>query len=312
MIFKKKINNPKMICSFLLLLYAPLNVAFVTFVPSSQRRIHSSTSNIAGQKGFCSQVNSQKAKNMELCNEIMDEIKLVAQELWGGNEIPVLPDSALDESLDSSVVEGEAHLGDGVTFKDRADYFRKDALKGCPKSQHSYGLLLWSGFGGVQKDAKASAKFHAAAASQKHLDGMSVLGGCLRTGTGVKQNVSLGLKIIDYCASVGNPTGVNKKAALLESNQDDFGAVRCYEDCLESDRVNALLLFNLGWCYISGQGVNKKDRDKGISLWKSAAGRAPDEGSEEAGWYLYQEYKRDDPKEANRWLDLAEDLGFEE
>mmetsp|Transcript_128692 Transcript_128692/g.191781 ORF Transcript_128692/g.191781 Transcript_128692/m.191781 type:complete len:297 (-) Transcript_128692:75-965(-) len=243
-------------------------------------------------------------------NDIVEEIKLVAQELWAGEKIPVLASTTTTEdTIFDTINEGEADL-DEVAFIDRAEHFRREALRGCPKAQHSYALLLWNGFGGVQRDKEASAKFHAAAAYQNHLDGMAVLGGCLRTGTGVKRNVALGLKTIDYCASTGNPTGVNKKAALLEANQDNVGAMKLYEECLKSGRVNALLLFNLGWCLINGQGVDKKDKDRGISLWEEAAKKAPDEGSEEAAWHLYHEYNFDNPRYAMAWLVLAEQLGY--
>jgi TPR repeat protein len=127
---------------------------------------------------------------------------------------------------------------------------------GDTRAQHSYALLLWNEFGGVTRDTKASARWHAAAAAQNHLDAMSVLGGCLRTGTGVQTNLVLGLRLIDFCASKHNPTGINKKAALLEADSDDRGAFRLYLECFEKHdptrRANALLLFNLGWCFING------------------------------------------------------------
>lgn len=247
-----------------------------------------------------------KTQNEFVGPDLLREIKVVAADLWSGNNIPTL----VSNGSDLSIIEGEAELGDDFPLSRRAKYFQDEALKGCPKSQHSLGLLLWSGFAGVEQDAEKSAKLHAAAASQYHLDGMAVLGGCLRTGSGVKQNVALGLKIIEFCSSQGNPTGINKKAALLESNQDEAGAVKLYEDSLKKDRVNALLLFKLGWCLVNGRGVIRKDSVRGIKLWKQAASLAPDEGSEEAAWFLYEEYIRDDPKEAKKWLDLAEELGY--
>jgi len=141
---------------------------------------------------------------------------------------------------------------------------------------------------------------------------MAVFGGCLRTGKGVNRNVSLGLKLIDYCASIGNPTGVNKKAALLESNQDEKGAVKLYESCYQSGNANALLLMNLGWCIMNRIGVDRKDVERGVGLWCKAANMAPDEGSEEAAWYLYEEYKYIDPIAARNWLKLAAELGYQD
>lgn len=254
----------------------------------------------ATQRRSCQQTNE----------EILREIQSIAQGLWKGDDIIIPTQASTENSPHVQPLEGEAKLGEGTSIAQRAEYFKREALKGCPKSQHSTGLLLWTGFAGVEEDAVASAKFHAAAASQNHLDAMAVLGGCLRKGVGVKRNVALGLKIIAFCASEGNPTGINKQAALLEENHDDVGAVKLYEKALEQNRVNALLLFNLGWCLVNGQGVKKKDVERGISLWKEAVSLAPDGGSEEAAWFLYEEYIRDDPKEAKKWLDIAIELGY--
>lgn len=258
------------------------------------------------------------------CKEIpihlLKEIQSVANELWDcttttnnnsdTSELLKIP-MILDTQSNMTMLEGECPFNSSRAFSDRADYFKERALLGYPDAQHSYALLLHSGFGSVTRNAKLSAQFHAAAAIQGHLDGCAVLGGCLRKGIGVKRNVALGIELIEYCALVGNPTGVNKKGALLESNDDGQDAYKLYKACYDSGRINALLLFNLGWCHMYGIGV-KKDRIKAISFWEGASSMAPDEGSEEAAWNLYQEYKRDDPKKAQPWLDLAVDLGYYE
>mmetsp|Transcript_1292 Transcript_1292/g.2246 ORF Transcript_1292/g.2246 Transcript_1292/m.2246 type:complete len:320 (-) Transcript_1292:29-988(-) len=242
--------------------------------------------------------------------DLQNEILSAASELWKPDG---LPNHDLTHENDGRVIEGESKLKDGILYSGRAShYFHQQALGGCPKAQHSYALLLWSGFGGVVQDPGASARWHAAAAVQNHLDGMAVFGGCLRTGKGVNRNVSLGLKLIDYCASIGNPTGVNKKAALLESNQDEKGAVKLYESCYQSGNANALLLMNLGWCIMNRIGVDRKDVERGVGLWCKAANMAPDEGSEEAAWYLYEEYKYIDPIAARNWLKLAAELGYQD
>ena len=262
-----------------------------------------------------------------LDDDIASRVKQVTLDLWAGHEIPVAtadsdPSSirgALSATADSdpsslrgalSAVEGEAALPIDVSFDERAGFFRAKALEGDPRAQHSYALLRWSGFGGVARDELESAKFHAAAACQSNLDGLAVLGGCLRTGTGVRRDVGLGLRIIDLCSGLGNPTGVNKKAALLESNDDDLGAVRLYHEAVERGRVNALLLFNLGWAYIHGSGV-EADRERGLNLWRESADHAPDEGSEESAWNLHLELEGEDRAESNKWLRLAQDLGYE-
>jgi len=275
-------------------------------------------------------------ENDAVYTELHNEIRSIARELWEGREMPCLSSTAspthetttLEGKQVTIVFEGEAGLPEDVPVSERGDYFRKEALRGCPSAQHSYGLLLWSGYAGTERNPGESAKFHAAAACQHHLDGMAVFGGCLRTGKGIPKKtknkkttnpnrntnntVTLGLKLIDFCASeaVGNPAGVTKQAALFESNGDDFRAVELCEACLGSGRANAHLFFTLGWFLVNGRGVDRKDRDRGIALWKEATELAPDQGSEEAAWNLYQEYVREDPKEAQRWLDLAEDLGY--
>jgi hypothetical protein len=91
----------------------------------------------------------------------------------------------------------------------------------------------------------------------------------------------LGLKLIEFCANQWNPTGVNKKAALLETNDDWSGAVNLYEECLANGKTNALLLLNLGYCQVHGLGIPSKNPDHGIELWQTAASMAPDQGSDE-------------------------------
>ena len=248
-----------------------------------------------------------------------------------------------------SFSEGEATLEPNISFSERCSYFKDKAIHtGCPAAQHSYGLLLWNGYSTTtttttttttigssnssprnsnsartsansasRSDARLSAKFHSAAALQHHIDGLAIMGGIIRTGTGIPKkfkNNELGIKIINYCAALGNPAGINKKAALFEASDNYMEAVQLYENSIVNGRINALLLFNLGWCLIHGLGVvnKKKDAIRGRQLWKEAVALAPDQGSEEAAWFLYKEYERDDPTEAQHWYDIAIDLGYYE
>jgi TPR repeat protein len=211
-------------------------------------------------------------------------------------------------------------LPSSIPISQRFSYFEQQAQKGDPRAQHSIGLLLWNGFTSSTEqtsiDPEASAVWHAAAALQGNLDALAVFGGCLRTGTGVGKckNIALGLRCIEYSASVGNPSGVNKKGAMMESNDDYFGAMRLYRECYEdeSKRTNALLLFNLGYCLIHGDGVDN-DVEEGEKIWRYAVVLAPEEGSEEAAWFLYQQYsERVDMEKARHYLDIAADLGLED
>jgi hypothetical protein len=135
-----------------------------------------------------------------------------------------------------SFSEGEATLEPNISFSERCSYFKDKAIHtGCPAAQHSYGLLLWNGYSTTtttttigssnssprnsnsartsansasRSDARLSAKFHSAAALQHHIDGLAIMGGIIRTGTGIPKkfkNSELGIQIINYCASLGNP-----------------------------------------------------------------------------------------------------------
>ncbi|OEU10365.1 hypothetical protein FRACYDRAFT_247397 [Fragilariopsis cylindrus CCMP1102] len=287
---------------------------------------------------------SLEEKN-KLYNAIYKNIQLVALELWKGDEITLatITDDAICANNNNtntnnnnttplfSYSEGEATLEPTISFSEQCSYFKNRAIHtGCPAAQHSYGLLLWNGYSTTttttttigssssprnsnsassasasRSDARFSAKFHSAAALQHHIDGLAIMGGIIRTGTGIPKkfkNSELGIQIINYCAALGNPAGINKKAALFEASDNYMDAVQLYENTLVNNngrRINALLLFNLGWCLIHGLRVD-------------AVALAPDQGSEEAAWFLYKEYERDDPTEAQHWYDIAIDLGYYE
>ena len=266
-------------------------------------------------------------------NDLKEKIKRVAISLWGGlDNIPTIkcPTNTCPNFIP---VEGEADFHTGkssqMEFSKRGAFFKEQAINGNPKAQHSYGLLQWNGFSStnsVAQNAQESAKFHAAAAYQNHLDSIAILGGCLRTGSGIPKKVQkqqkdagvdiveFGIQLIEYSAQEGNPTGVNKKAALyeLQDNVDEESAFELYKQSYcENGRFNALTLFNLGWYYMNGMGnLVKKEEERGIEFWEMAVTMAPDEGSEESAWFLYDYFKRDEPTKAEKWLQIAYNLGF--
>ena len=102
---------------------------------------------------------------------------------------------------------------------------------------------------------------------------------------------------------------------MMESNDDYHGAMRLYRECYqdETKRINALLLFNLGYCLVHHYGESS-DVEEGEQLWKQAVERAPEEGAEEAAWFLSQQYssRRDTKKMASYYLNVAADLGLED
>lgn len=271
-----------------------------------------------------------------LPSDIACDVRLIAEQLFGNAEsldAVMVNDNniitAQDDYETSGTLschkdyQGEMPLPSSIPYSERLAYFMQAANEGDPRAQHSVGLLLWNGFtsSSIEEDATtidpaASARWHAAAAVQGNLDALAVFGGCLRTGTGVGKckNIALGLRCIEFAASVGNPSGVNKKAALMEGNDDYSTAMKLYRECYEdtSKRKNALLLFNLGYCLIHGEGIDH-NIEEGEQLWKDAIKLAPEEGSEESAWFLYQQYsERRDSNMAKHYMDIAADLGHED
>jgi hypothetical protein len=257
--------------------------------------------------------------------DISSDVRSIAKDLWGdpeslGSVLLMSRSECNSDIICHPDYQGEMPLPSSIPISQRFSYFEQQAQKGDPRAQHSTGLLLWNGFTSsteqTQIDPEASARWHAAAAVQGNLDALAVFGGCLRTGTGVGKykSIALGLCCIEYAASIGNPSGVNKKGAMMESNDDYSGAMRLYRECYEdeSKRTNALLLFNLGYCLIHGEGVDR-DVEEGEKLWRDAVALAPEEGSEEAAWFLYQQYsERGDVVKARQCLDIAASLGLED
>ena len=247
-------------------------------------------------------------------DDIKSAIHNIAIDLWG-DDGSLDRVTAITDGVDP--LQGEMPLPTNVPITERYAYFLGEASTrhGDARAQHSVGLLLWNGFGNVDIDPEASARWHAAAAVQGNVDALAVFGGCLRSDTGVRKNknIALGLQCIEFAASIGNPSGVNKKAAMLESNDDWFSAASLYEYHYndEASRKNALLLFNWGYCLVNGNGV-QQDIQSGEKIWKEAVDMTPDEGSEEAAYFLYEQYARDDVGEARKWLEISAELGYQE
>ena len=56
----------------------------------------------------------------------------------------------------------------------------------------------------------------------------------------------------------------------------------------------------------------EQDAQAGETIWKEAVDMAPDEGSEEAAYFLYEQCVKDDIGEARRWLEISAELGYQE
>ena len=63
---------------------------------------------------------------------------------------------------------------------------------------------------------------------------------------------------------------------------------------------------------VEGDGIDR-DEVAGERFWRDAVDMAPEEGSEEAAWFLYQQYAaRDNGSMATKFLDVAADLGHQD
>ena len=112
--------------------------------------------------------------------------------------------------------------------------------------------------------------------------------------------------------------GLCKLGVLYDSGESGLprDATRAY-DLFERAAASgsALGLFNHGWALVHGVGA-PRDVDRGLAQWAAAARRAPDDGAEEASFFLWAERGRMDREQRARYrpdacLRLSASLGFE-
>jgi hypothetical protein len=98
-----------------------------------------------------------------------------------------------------------------------------------PLQQHSYGLLLWSGFvvpTVLQNRQRVGTLWPQR--SKHHLDGLAV-GGCLRYQPKSNATTLVGVRLIDYCASKCKiPPASNAAALLMMEVQQQSSSSRQY------------------------------------------------------------------------------------
>ena len=214
--------------------------------------------------------------------------------------------------------QGEHSFAADVPYARRFEAVEPLAYAGDSRAQHTLGLLLYSGVGGAACDVEASAQWHAAAAAQGNIEALAVLGGCVRRGVGAAQDEEVGVALIEAAAAAGSPVGLSKLGALYEEGEggypeDLWQAARCFEQAAATG--SALGLFNHGWALVHGKGV-ARDVPRGFEAWRAAAALAPDDGSEEAAYYLYEERGlladgEWDRSQAVACLRLSASLGFD-
>ena len=210
--------------------------------------------------------------------------------------------------------QGEYLFASSTDFGDRFAIAEPLAHAGDSLAQQTLGLLIFSGVGGAPQDLRASAEWHAAAAAQGNIDALATLGGCVRRGVGAEQDEATGRTLIEAAAAAGSPVGLSKLGVLYDEgasglSPDSWRAAQCFEAA--AARGSALGLFNHGWALLYGIG-SARDVQRGLAAWKAAAALAPEDGSEEAAFHLYEERALlPDRAEAVIYLKLSHDLGFD-
>jgi TPR repeat protein len=216
--------------------------------------------------------------------------------------------------------QGEFDFSTLASFDDRFRVVEAPAYEGDVQAMQTLGLLFFGGIGGVPcADERFSAQWHAAAAARGNIDAMATLGGCIRSGVGAEQHEETGLRLIQAAASVGSPVGLVKLGILYDEGasglaQDSWAAAQCFERGA-ADGLSALALFNHGWALVHGIG-RARDVDEGLRQWDAAAKKAPDDGSEEAAFFLYDERSVMSAAQVKNYrpgsrLRLAASLGYE-
>ena len=227
--------------------------------------------------------------------------------------IPQMDSTTVTDMMRSSMPP-QGEFRSGVPFGQR--YAAAYVARQDGAALQTLGLLTYQGVGGATQDDRASALWHAAAARQGNLDGLAVLGGCVRNGVGAEWDEATGLALIRAAAAVGTPSGLNKLGVLHEGtlpsgDVDEELAARLFERSAAAG--SALGLFYHGWALIHGVGV-AMDVEGGLAAYRASAKLAPDDGAEEAAFQLWEAHATMEARRTkrrrgeippDRWLRLA-------
>ena len=112
----------------------------------------------------------------------------------------------------------------------------------------------------------------------------------MRRGVGVGRDEDVGRTIIEAAAAAESPVALCKLGVMHDEGcgqqRDAWQAARCFEAA--AAQGSALGQFNWGWALVHGIGVSR-DVPAGIAQWVAAMDQAPNDGSEEAAYQLFEE-----------------------
>ncbi|XP_078363049.1 uncharacterized protein LOC144647166 [Oculina patagonica] len=192
-----------------------------------------------------------------------------------------------------------------------APLFRFSAMAGNPDGMYSYGKLLETGEGGVERDPIEAGKLFSELAEQGHPFAQFSLAQLYHHGTGMPKDVKMALSL--YEASAKN--GIREANTMIgnlytngEIGKPDLAkAAKYFMIAAEKGDVSALM--SLGAFYSRGTGV-EKDYEKSFTCYKAAA----DQGYLTAQYNVGVNYfagmgVKHDLKKAAYYFDLAAHRG---
>jgi len=165
-------------------------------------------------------------------------------------------------------------LGEGVAqdLSKAVHWYREAAERGHPQAQHNLALCYQHGWG-VAQDAAQAVHWYRLAADQGMAEAQSALGWCYEEGLclddseGVCLDDSEGVCLDDADAVDGNKSE-RKSERESESLQRSRTAVRWYRRAAEAGCAEAQA--RLGWCYLSGKGVEQRSATTAFRLFTMA------------------------------------------
>jgi len=182
-----------------------------------------------------------------------------------------------------------------------AKWFRKAADKGLMEAQSFLGNIYWEGVG-VNKDASEAVKWWRKAAEQGYTTAENNLGQCFLTGQGVTKNKQEGIKWLRRAAAKGYG---NATAALAELQEEPSMTEQS-----PTTKEDALAQNNLGFSYLTGDGVRKDPVE--AAKWLSRAARNGSPNAQCTLGIMYNQglgVEKDDAMAA-RWFRRSADQGF--
>ncbi|KAJ7387163.1 hypothetical protein OS493_004129 [Desmophyllum pertusum] len=188
-----------------------------------------------------------------------------------------------------------------------APLFRYSALAGNPDGMYSYGKLLETGEGGVERDPIEAGKLFTELAEQGHPFAQFSLAQLYHNGVGMTQDLKEALSLYEASAMNGMReanTMIGNMYATGEIGKVDLTkAAEYFKKAAEKGDVPALM--SLGAFYNRGTGV-EKDYEKSFKCYKAAA----DQGHLTAQYNIGVNYfvgmgVENDMKKAAYYFDLA-------